>query len=91
MCPRGGSRLAGTVGALSSEAPFGAEGARIRGETSNELRKAGTKAERDDLTSQRQRNKAPPSPQGGRSSSVPVFVTTAEQFTWVTCQHFHTH
>ena len=83
--------MAGTVGALSSEAPFGAEGARIRGETSNELRKAGTKAERDDLTSQCQRNKAPPSPQGGRSSSVPVFVTTAEQFTWVTCQHFHTH
>lgn len=51
ICPGGGSGLARTVGALSSEAPFGAEGARIREKISNELREAGTKAESDDLTS----------------------------------------
>lgn len=74
--PPGRLTLAGTVGALSSKAPLGRRG-QDWGKTSNELRKAGTKAKRDDLISQPQRNKAPTSPLRGRLSLVLVFVTTA--------------
>lgn len=50
---RGDSESIGTFGALSCGAPGRAEGGRIwgRGEPANELRKARTKAQRDDLTS----------------------------------------
>lgn len=40
----------------------GQKGPGLGGNPANELRKAGTKAERDDLTSQSQRNKAPTQP-----------------------------
>lgn len=40
----------------------GQKGPGLGGKPANELRKAGTKAERDDLTSQRQRDKAPTQP-----------------------------
>lgn len=61
MCPQGGSRWLGLSELCHPKLHWG-EGARIGGETSNELRKAGTKAKIDDLISQPQRNKAPTSP-----------------------------
>lgn len=60
---------------LSCGAPGRAEGARIwEGEPANELRKARTKAQRDDLTSG---TKLQAGPLGGCRGLVPAFVITA--------------